>query len=1064
MFIKDMFVKNIDRNIQSVVKVSDREENKIIEIDEYVVTEEIFHCIKKFVNSYKNTILTKNDEIGFWISGFFGSGKSHFLKILYYILNNVGMDILIKNNKCLLEIEEEIKFLSNITKDVILFNIDSKNRKHDSILDIFVNEFNSMRGFSNTHGFICEFEEQLVKENIFDRFKAEFLKLSDNSWENAREEFYFHKESLFKALSLVKDLNYELSEDYFLNIEKNYKMNIEKFSEKVKAYILEKGENHNVVFMIDEVSQFISDDVNKMLNLQTIVEELSNKCFGNAFVIVTSHIDIMAMTKDKKYDFSKIQGRFASKFYLSSINMDEVLYKRLLLKNEVYESRLSDIYDDKKYFLKNILKFDFISDLDIVKMTKKEFVSAYPFFPYQLRLLRDVVYFMIKNNVISDEISKGERSIINFFQRVLVDFKNYDINKVVPFYMFYEPISDFIDYNHKYIFSILKDYIVLNSFDINILKILFLIKYVPNIVPTVYTITSLIRFDIDDKNDIKNQVVDSLRKLISEGFVNNDGDKFYFLSKIERDINYKIIRTNINSHEIKEFLCDEIFNKICKISKIKYQNKINFSINQILDELNYKTSSKNLIGVKFLTTNYDENFNIDSMRILSSIENNVIVYLDNDKNLIEEINIYLKLEKFLKYNKTNLKDSFREILIEKEIEVKNRLERIEVLIEDSIKNSYVFVNGESISTNFLDANDILKNAVSQLIFCRFNKFSYINKFVENSKKIIEIFQNEDALNEVLRLNSLFLNELFDFISEFEKVNLIDVVNYFKNIPYGFNRYDVLFGILYFLKIGKILCNYNFREIIESISDKNFINKIEISKSCDISEKEFNFCKKILGEIFNKKYLFNNFQDFFEQCKVDLENLNLKICKIKNLVDENYLYPGKTLVYDLENIINNLINSTSNEFIKTLNYNKDIVENFEKFEIVYNFYNSIQFEIFNQGIRVFEVFMKDKNFIDDENFKNNALMIEKILKSENPYSSISKLKIYINDFWEIHREILNNNFKIIDDFIENEILNFLDLEVINELKNKLKNCSSLFDVYGVKMESIFIKEKNLKLKG
>ena len=116
--------------------------------------------------------------------------------------------------------------------------------------------------------------------------------------------------------------------------------------------------------MIDEVSQFISDDVNKMLNLQTIVEELSNKCFGNAFVIVTSHIDIMAMTKDKKYDFSKIQGRFASKFYLSSINMDEVLYKRLLLKNEVYESRLSDIYDDKKYFLKNILKFDFISDLD----------------------------------------------------------------------------------------------------------------------------------------------------------------------------------------------------------------------------------------------------------------------------------------------------------------------------------------------------------------------------------------------------------------------------------------------------------------------------------------------------------------------------------------------------------------------------------------------------------------------------------------------------------------------------------------------------------------------------
>lgn len=1060
MFIKELFVKNVERDMQSVVKVSNNEMDiAMIEIDEYVVTDEIFLCIKKFVVSYRNTFLKQNDEIGFWISGFFGSGKSHFLKILFYILNNIGMDILIKNNECLNKIKEDIKFLSEIDKDVVIFNIDSKNGKDDSILDIFVNQFNSMRGFSKNYGFICEFEEQLVRENIFEIFKTEFFNFSGIDWEYGREKFYFYKNELIRALEISKNITYFDSEEYFSNVERNYKMNIEKFANKVSSYVLERGENYNIVFMIDEVSQFIADDVNKMLNLQTIVEELSAKCFGKVFVVVTSHVDIISMTRDKQYDFSKIQGRFSNRFYLSSVNMEEVLHKRLLLKKESSILKLYEIYEDRKYYLQNFLKFDFIYDSDITEISGKRFVDSYPFFHYQLKVLQDVIYFMMKNNVISDEISSGERSIINFFQIILKSFKDYDLGKVVPFYMFYDPISDLIDYNHKYVFMILKNYVSLNSFDINVLKILFLIKYVKNIIPNVDTITSLLIFDIEDNGDIKAKVLESLKKLMSEGFVNNDGENFYFLSKIERDINYKIIKTDVSYREIKEFLCEKIFNGIWNISKIKYKNRVTFSINQILDELNYKIYSKNLIGIKFLMTNYDENFSVDSVRVLSSIENNVIVYLNDDKNLIDEINIYLKLEKFLKYNKCNLKDDFEKNLKDKENEIKNRLSRIEILLVDAIKNSNVFVNGEEISTNFSEVNDIFKNAINKLIFCRFNKFEYIVKSVENYKNIIKIFNDEVFLNEIVKNNSLFFNELLNFVDGFEKIKVCDVVEYFKSIPYGFTRVDILFGVLYFIKNGKFLCANKFDEVIVLCEDKTFINKLEILKLNEISSREFNFCKKFFGDIFNKKYLSEDFSKFIEECKKDFENLNFKICEIKKIIDKDEAYPSKKFLINFQNFCEKILGE-ANDFIKNFNYDEKIINDFEIFDVVYNFYNSVQFDIFRDGLKISELFVKDKNFIDDLKIFDIFSKIENILSDEYPYMKISKLKIYINEFRNLHENILSEKKIEIENFIMEEILEKVDDEMIFELKNKLYNCTNIFDVYGVKMESIFVMDKKL----
>ena len=89
MLIREIFEKEIDRDIQGVIIVGQSEaENVAQELDEYVVTKELQKHFADFFSAYKKGIVGTTPKMGVWISGFFGSGKSHFLKILSYLLAN----------------------------------------------------------------------------------------------------------------------------------------------------------------------------------------------------------------------------------------------------------------------------------------------------------------------------------------------------------------------------------------------------------------------------------------------------------------------------------------------------------------------------------------------------------------------------------------------------------------------------------------------------------------------------------------------------------------------------------------------------------------------------------------------------------------------------------------------------------------------------------------------------------------------------------------------------------------------------------------------------------------
>ena len=246
--LKKLYAKDIEREIQGVIKVDD--ESYIgQELEEYVVTEELLKHFNSFFSAYNIGINTNTEKMGVWISGFFGSGKSHFLKIVSYLLENK-----VVNGKAAVDyfddkIEDkmllaDIKRAGNISTDVILFNIDSKtensNGTKDRILDVFEKVFNEKLGLSITP-FVAEIERHIISQGKYEEFKKSFESKANSTWEEMRDGIQFVEDEFANAYAEVLNKSVEEARSIVERTEKNYTLSVEKFAERVRDYIKEKG-------------------------------------------------------------------------------------------------------------------------------------------------------------------------------------------------------------------------------------------------------------------------------------------------------------------------------------------------------------------------------------------------------------------------------------------------------------------------------------------------------------------------------------------------------------------------------------------------------------------------------------------------------------------------------------------------------------------------------------------------------------------------------------------------------------------------------------------------------
>ncbi len=825
MKIKDLFLKPIDRPINGVIKADQMDAASVWqELEEYVVTKQISDYLGKFFDAYLEAMDRPNDaaiteRMGVWVSGFFGSGKSHFIKILSYLLENLEAHNPLTGEKRTanqffdqqkikdIMLMGDIQRATKGTADVILFNIDAKadsKSDRDAILQVFLRVFNEKLGYSGDAPHIADMERYLVSKGAYDTFKAAFATSNGSTWDKERDAVDFLRDDIVAALAESLKMTTQSAGTWFDNARESHKINIEGFAKIVNDYLATKPAAHKVIFLVDEVGQFIGSNSQLMLSLQTITEQLGTQCKGRAWVIVTSQEDIDAAigeaNKAKSQDFSKIQGRFHTRLSLASSNTDEVIGERLLTKTEVAKTELKKEFAGKGDVINNQLSF--VGNSVSLKGYKdaEEFAAFYPFAPYQFTLLQKIFETIRKVGATGKHLSRGERSLLDAFQSAAVQNLSKSTDALIPLYDFYPSIESFIDGMAKRSIDEAPLNPALQPFDTQLIKAMFLIRYIPDIVkPTIDNLATLCIDEVDaDKLALKRKVQASLDRLEQQRLVSRNGDLWFFLTNEERDVAREIGHVEVSAAEKSRLLAELVFDEILGgQTKIRHRDtKADYDFNRLLDGAPYRQANQTL-SFEVLTPLGDDYEKLQSAKcILRSSEGNgrAIVRLAEGERLDIELALYQQIEKYIVSPKADqATPSLKRILADRKDENRERRQRLVYQLTTLMTQGDFFALGQSVQIKATTADKVLDDLLNYLVTNTYSKLPYIK--VRQADPIAEIravLTADTVAAAGLGLdgeegNALAIKEMRDYLhlsASQSRVLLSDVVDRFSGIPWG----------------------------------------------------------------------------------------------------------------------------------------------------------------------------------------------------------------------------------------------------------------------------------------
>ena len=990
MKVKDMFAKKIDREIQGVIIVGQGEDANVSqELEEYVVTRELQKHFTDFYTAYKKGIVGTTPKMGVWISGFFGSGKSHFLKILSYLLENrqVGdryaLDYFIEDKKIIDPmVMADMKLAADTPTDVILFNIDSKSestgkQNKDAIVNVFLKVFNQMQGYCGSIPQVAELERRLSEENRYDEFKAAFEEEYGEPWEESRQDFDFIQDSVVDALVSMDFMSEAAARNWCEKAIEPYTISIEDFAKRVKAYIDRRGNNHHVVFLVDEIGQYIGDDSKLMLNLQTVTEELGKECMGKAWVIVTSQQDIDSITKVKGNDFSKIQGRFDTRLSLSSANVDAVIKKRILEKTEPAAQALRLLYEQKATVIKNLIVFNDTAEKKLYA-DQKDFAEVYPFVPYQFNLLSSVLTSIRTHGASGKHLSGGERSMLALFKESAVKVMDEEMGVIVPFHRFYDALENFLDHSHSGVIIRAYDNNCINPdkkdkdvFAINVLKTLFMIKYVLEIEANIENITSLMIENIDnDRIDLKGRVEEALKVLMRQMLVQKNGSVYVFLTDEEQEVNNEIEKENVETPEIITKSAEMIFEDIFPGKRYTYpafNGRYAFGFNQFVDDRPYKANQNYDIGLRILTPWYDGSTDDASLRMMSGQRGEVLVILPNDDEFLKEIQSYLKIEGFLRKNTSTQLSKYETIKEAKRVEMRERNANARLYLTESLKEATIYVNGDVARVNGKEVGTRINEAIGRLVQTVYHKLSYIDAPMgepEIRKMLHASNQISLSLEGGTESNAHALDEVQGFIAmntrNHMKTSMKSVKDRFMKAPYGYVDDDIHWLVARLFKRGDIAFTVNGaavsfnnkteEEIISFITKKTFVEKLLMEERIRVNDKDKKAVRDVMKEVFqattsaeDEDTIMKNFQRYAQNTIIEIERLEEKY--------NQYRYPGKRTLDSGKALMRSVvqIQSPLEFFVSVSKMRDDFYDFAEDYEPIKTFFSGEQATIFTRAL-------------------------------------------------------------------------------------------------------------------
>ena len=1021
MKLQYIYKSDINRNINGVIKVAQEDEYSIEqELREYIITRELRKHFDTFLNNYEKSINYPTDKIGVWISGFFGSGKSHFLKILSYLLSNK-----VVAGKHAIEYFEDkfddplmfaqLERCVRIPTDTILFNIDSKssiNKDKTAILRVFAKVFYEYRGFYGDDLKVAKLEQFINKSGKMDAFKAKFEEVNGGKWEESREAFAFFEDDIVEVLEDVLDMSETAARNWFNGTE-TADISIEQLVKEIKEYIDSKGKDFRLLFMVDEVGQYIGSDGSLMLNLQTIVEEIGSRCGGRVWVMVTSQEAIDSITKISGDDFSKIQGRFNTRLSLSSSSVDEVIKKRILAKNENAEDLLKLVYEKNSAVLKNLYTFnDAVLDLKGYS-GEGDFIDSYPFVPYQFRLLQNVFVEIRKHGNSGKHLSSGARSMLSGFQEAAQAVEDKDENALVPFSLFYNTVHTFLESSIRRVIDRCQEAAYnhdgIEQYDVEILKLLYLIRYVDDVKANVDNIATLMVDDIRaDKIVMRQEIQASLDRLVSQNYVARNGDTYTFLTDDEQDIERDIRNTPVDSAQITNSIGQIIFGDLYMSKKFKY-GKYDFPYDQYIDE----TSIGSLTGgmkLRFITdASTLAGQGPQALIMKSNVDNEAIIALSDKYPYFEDLENAAKIRKYVKSrNVSALPEPIQNIIRGKQQQASYYEKTAKEHISLAIKEAKAYIHGEVEDINTSSVKDKIDTALTTLVESVYSKLGYVKHNFDSDDQLLKIITDSKSMMAMGGTTGLYNKEAVDEIEQYLELqnmkmlptSMGDIQRRFSNIPYGWREIDIAAAIVSLISIQKVVAQNSGnviqptdKQLPDYLRRKTEIDKTIIKKRVIIDEPLKKRARDLLKDYFDDFDVPSDEDGLIEYI---INNFTSELNKFQSLLDNEYSiknYPDKALVEDGKKLINELLSMKKDNMAllkKLVEKEDDLLDLKDDMTDVKSFFKN-QRTIYDKAEILHASMVKERDYFQADSEVNQTLsQINNILKQPKPYKSISQL--------------------------------------------------------------------------
>lgn len=814
MLIKDMFERDIDRNINGVVTINENDDEQtralvLQELSEYVVTEELRGHFERFLDAYTRSLDEPTGKMGVWISGFFGSGKSHFLKMLSHLLSGKKA-----GGKRAIEYlaprfgDQHVTYLAQracqVPTETILFNIDSKgpSQKDDTaILKVFARVFYEHLGFYGNNLKLARLERTIAARGKTDAFRAAFHDIMGERWEDARESYDFFGNEVAEAMERA-GVTTQANALRWIEGDEEVDFSIDSLTSEIAAYAerraAEEGGPFRLLFMIDEVGQYIGDNTSLMLNLQTVVEDLGSKCSDRVWVVVTSQQNIDEVTTVVGTDFSKIQGRFPTRLSLSSEGAGEVIRRRILAKTPDAADLLRMTYADKEMVLRNLFTFGNATADLIGYRDADAFVDAFPFVGYQFGLMQNIIN-ALRNQGTSGKHLSAERSMLAGFKEAAQRVKDRDEGTLVPLWMFYDTVKDFLEDHHRRVIVRAEQAAAnregLEPDDPCVLKLLFLIRWVGREMPgTKDNITTLMADATDvDRAALGERVGASLERLMKQNYITRMGETYLFLTDDEREVADQIKRTQVDTAHLTRYAAEIVFGEIFEGSKLAYGNN-QFTLSRYLDDTLVGTAGA--LTVRVIAGMNGAEPDTPQSLAMRSLANEAIIVLNPDTNYYDDLVEAVRIKTYANSAQLNsMTESQRSVVRAKQDEGNARLIRARQAIEGAIRRGTFYVKGNPITPERTSsAKLIIEDCASRLVSSVYPKLALITHSYDTDAQIGQILSGAAPTIDGIAPNTEAAAEMSRYLGlgarNHLSISVADLQAHFQGIPFGWREQDV----------------------------------------------------------------------------------------------------------------------------------------------------------------------------------------------------------------------------------------------------------------------------------